>query len=121
MPNSNNYPAVITSDLTATIASSASLSGVVDLSGTTVVAIVMPSSWDAADISLQASVDGTNFFDVYDQYGNEVNIPADADNFITLSPAAFASIQFMKIRSGSSASAVVQSASRDITIVTRFV
>lgn len=119
MPNSNQYTPLITSDLTATIASSASLSDAIDVSGTTICGYIMPASWTSADITFQASVDGTNFFDLYDQYGIEVKHSAAASHFVQLTPADMASIRFVKFRSGTSGSAVSQASQRVITLVTR--
>lgn len=121
MPDSTQYPAVLTCDLTATIASSASLSGAVDLSGTTLAGYVMPAAWTAAGITFKASIDGTNFFDLYDQFGNEVKHTVDAGRVVSLTPSDMASIRYIKIRSGTSASVVNQVAERVITLITRAV
>ncbi|MDB2415442.1 hypothetical protein N9W34_06695 [Rickettsiales bacterium] len=121
MPNSKQYPAIVTSDLSATIASSESLSDVIDLSGTTLSGYVMPASWTAADITFSVSADGTNFNDLYDQFGNEVNHTVDASRFIALLPSDFAGIRYLKIRSGTSGTPVNQGAERVITLVARAV
>ncbi len=119
MPESNQYPALITNDLTATIAISASLSGSVDVNGTTIAGYIMPAAWTAAGITLQVSVDGTNFFNLYDQYGNEVSHIVDASSFVQLTPSDMAAIRYIKIRSGTSGTPVNQAAERVITLVTR--
>lgn len=119
MPDSSQYPAVISSNLTVTIANGASISGAADLSGTSFVGYVMPSSWTAADITLQGSVDGNNFFNLYDQFGNEVRHVSAASRFIALNPAELACVRHLKLRSGTSSSAVNQGAERIITLVTR--
>lgn len=121
MPDSNNFSPVITGNLSAVIANGASLSGAVDLSGTVIVGYIMPSSWTNADITFQASINGTNFFDLYDQLGNEIKHKAGAGNYIAFPPAEFASVRFLKIRSGAAASAVTQGAERQIRLVTRAV
>jgi hypothetical protein len=121
MPNAKNYPPVITCDLTATIAASASLSGVVDLKGTTIVGYVLPSAWTAADITLSASVDGTNFFDVYNQYGVEIKHTVAASRYVVLTASDLASFRYFKFRSGTTGTPVTQAAERIITIVARAV
>ncbi len=121
MPDSNQYQAVVTSNLQATIAASASLSDAVDLSGTTLTGYILPSVWNTADITLQASADGTSFLDLYDQFGNEMSHSVVADRYVIVNPADFASIRFIKIRSGTSATPVTQTAQRLITLVTRSV
>lgn len=121
MPDSSNYQSAITHNLTVTIANAASLSGAADLGGTTLVGYIMPSSWTAADITFQGSVDGTNFFNLYDQFGNEVRHVVSSSRFVALNPADLASIRYLKIRSGTSGSAVSQGADRVVTLVTRAV
>ena len=121
MPNSNQYPSVITSDLTTTIASSASLSGSADLGGTTLSGYIMPAAWTAADLTFQGSVDGANFSDIYDSFGNEVSHSVAASRFVALNPADFAGIRYLKIRSGTTGAPVNQAAERIVTLVTRAV
>lgn len=121
MPNANQYPPVITSNNTATIASSASLSDAIDLGGTTLSGYIMPATWTAANITFQASVDGTNFYNLYDQFGNEVTNVVSTSRFVCLTPSDMASIRYIKIRSGSSSTPVAQAAERLITLVTRAV
>ena len=121
MPSTNQYQAIITSDLTATIASSASLSDAMDLCGTTLAGYIMPASWTAADITFQVSVDGTNFYNLYDQYGNEVRHTVSTSRFVALTPSDMAGVRYVKFRSGTSGSAVTQGSSRAITLVARSV
>ena len=121
MPNSNQYPPATTSDLTATIASSASLSSSADLGGTTLSGYVMPATWNTADITFQGSIDGTNFLDMYDEFGNEISHPVAASRFVALNPVDFASIRYLKIRSGTASTPANQAAERIITLVTRAV
>ena len=119
MPDSNHYQSVITSNLVNTIATGASLSDALDLSGTSLVGYIMPSSWTTANITFQGSVDGTNFFNLYDQFGNEIKHIVSASQFMALNPADLTCIRYLKIRSGTSGSAVNQGGQRQITLVTR--
>lgn len=119
MPNSNQYISAITGDLFVTIANGASLSDSIDLSGTTLCGYIMPASWTTADITFQASIDGTNFFDLYDQYGTEVKHTVSTNRFIALLPSDNTSIRYIKFRSGISSGSVSQGAQRQITLVTR--
>ena len=48
--------------LTATIANGASLSDALTLNGSQVAVIEMPASWNAAVLTFQSSLDGTNYF-----------------------------------------------------------
>jgi hypothetical protein len=121
MPDASSYSPVIAGNLTATIANAASLSDAIDISGTTLVGYIIPSSWTAADITFTASVDGTNFYNVYDQFGNEIKHTVSTSRYVTLPPSDFASIRFIKLRSGTSSSAITQGAERLIKLVTRAV
>ena len=121
MTQSTNYPPVLTSNLTATIANAASLSGIIDLSGTALCGYFIPASWTAADVTFAVSVDGTNFSDLYDLFGNEVVHTVAANRFVALLPSEMASIRYLKIRSGTTGTPVNQDAKRIITLVTRVV
>ena len=102
---------------TATIAESGNLSDAVILGGALMAALVFPAAWDTADLTLQASHDGTNFANVYDSAGTEVTIKAAASRYVTLSPADFAGMQAIKLRSGTSGTPITQTAARGITVV----
>ncbi len=105
--------------LTATIASGASLSDALDLTGLTVVGLQMPSTWTAAAITLESSADNATFDDVYDSEGNELSLTADASRFIPLAPTAMVSYPYLKLRSGTSGTPVNQAATRVITVIAR--
>jgi hypothetical protein len=64
LPVGGGHPVV----MTTTIANGQSLSPVVDLGRTVLGGIILPASgsWDAANITFQASADGTSLFDLYD-------------------------------------------------------
>lgn len=104
---------------TATIAASASLSGIVTLGAGTPAAFEMPTAWDAANLTFQTSTDGTTFQDYYDSAGNEVTVVAAASRNIKQDVADFAGARFIKIRSGTSAAPVNQSSLRTIRVSLR--
>lgn len=101
---------------TATIANGASLSGVVGLGAEVSIAvIIMPAAWTAADLTFQGSIDGTTFYDVYNDAGDEYLIPTAASRIIILNvPLSFF---YAKIRSGTTGSPVTQAAARTITLI----
>ena len=114
--------------LDVTIAQSASLSSAANLGACTPVgisvAIQAVAGWTAADLTLQASIDGTNYYNVWDEFGAEVTIkvPTAANSApvrIRLNPADFWGVTSLKLRSGTSTSAVTQTAARTLRIVCR--
>lgn len=102
-----------------TIPEGGSVSDVVDLDGVHLVGIQMPATWDAANITFQASADGVTFADLYNQSGSEVTVDAAAGRFIALDPTLFAGIRFLKVRSGTAATPVNQAAARTLILVAR--
>lgn len=110
---------------TVTIASGASLSGGVNISprGTesSLVEIVMPAAWTAANLTFQTSNDGVTYQDYYNAAGTEITVMAAAARNIAIDPADFAGAGWLKVRSGTSVAAVNQAAARTITLITRSV
>jgi len=102
---------------TATILSGASLSSAVDTLGLVPVAIIMPAAWTAANITLQASYDGSTYYDVYDLYGTEVLITASTSRYIILEPDVFYAVRMVKLRSGTTGTPVNQGADRVLTVI----
>lgn len=115
----STYYAGIFSTETATIASGASLSGSIDLTGRILVAVQMPSAWTAASITFQASNDGTTFDNVYDTAGTELAATVAASRYVVFDPADLASVRWIKLRSGTSGTPVNQAAERTLTLVAR--
>ena len=101
---------------TVTIANGSSLSSAVDLGGRKLVAIVMPSGWTAAALTFQASVDGANYYNVYDG-STERSVAVDADYYSMLAIGDYVGVRYLKVRSGTSASGVNQGADRTLTMV----
>lgn len=102
----------------ATILSGSALSGEVHLHNQRLFGILMPAAWDAANLTFQASIDGSNFFEVYDDNGNEVTVTAAASRFIVLSaPLLYLGLQRIIIRSGTAASPVNQTANRTLNLI----
>lgn len=102
-----------------TIASGQSLTASIDIKDLPIVAIQMPSTWTAANLTFQGSNDGTNFFDVYNLEGDEYRVVAAASRYIVLSPFEFQWARYIKIRSGTTGAPVAQGGERTIVIVTR--
>lgn len=103
----------------ANIANGASLSAAVNIGEKVAIGILMPAAWDAANMTFQGSVDGASFSNVYDSSGNELTVTAAASRYIYLDPTVFVGLNQIKVRSGTNATPVVQTAARALTIVTR--
>lgn len=101
--------------LTATILSGASLSDVLSVWPVAISAIIMPAAWTAAVLSFQGSFDAINFFDLYNDAGDEYQIPALVSQAIVLNvPLPF---PYIKVRSGLTAAAVNQGADRSVVFI----
>jgi hypothetical protein len=90
------------------------LSGVIDLKGCQAFAIKMPAAWVSADITFQACErSGGTFYDLYDDNATtpvEVNLKVAQQktySLVRVSPH-LAPLQYIKIRSGVSATPVNQ-------------
>jgi hypothetical protein len=83
--------------------------------------IQMPVAWDAASITFQTSHDGgTTWVDLHDAAGGEITVTTPAaGEYRALDPAWFNSCSFFKVRSGTSALPVNQTAARSIGVVSR--
>ena len=106
--------------ITATIAISTSVSNEIDLSNHRMMTIFMPAPWDAANLTFQvATAPGGTYQDLYDDGGTEVNVVAAASRAIgvDLHAGPLASARFIKIRSGTTATPVTQTAARSIVLV----
>jgi len=110
-------PAVIDASIPA---GATGLSDVIDLQGHVLVAIQMPSTWTAADITFQVSLDGVTYNNLYDDEGNEVKLTVAASQVVAIKdPALMWHSGKIKLRSGTAALAVNQNATRALKLATR--
>lgn len=104
----------------ATIAINESLSGEIHIPDeATDLKIFMSAAWTAAALTFQgAKAMGGDLYDVYGDSSNEITVQAAAGIMIAidLNNVALRGIPHLKIRSGTSASAVTQDAARTLTI-----
>ena len=111
----------------ATIAAGQSLSGEVNLGEKQLVAIYMPSSWTAADLTFQSSPDGgTTWCELYTTDGAAADAAAafqvhspTASLCIAIDPTKLRGVNCLKVRSGTSGSPVNQAAQAVLTLATR--
>lgn len=96
------------------IASGAALSGSVDLGGGKLVGIDVPASWTAANLTLQTSADGTDWFDAYEASGSEIVLTAAVSRHIVVPMAQTMGFRFLRVRSGTGGTPVNQGAARTL-------
>lgn len=108
--------------VTATIPAAASVSQNIDLVNGVVCAVVVPAVWDSADLTIEVSHDGTTWFGVvYNDTGsqcNQIAAPSVGEIYSFALPAMVPH-RFVRIRSGTTAVPVNQSAERAVVILTR--
>lgn len=95
------------------------LSAAVDLQNFAPVALIMPAAWQTAVITAQASMDDVTYNNVYDDAGNERSLTVAVDRYITLSSSDLLACRYLKLRSGTAATPVDQTAARTITLVVK--
>lgn len=100
----------------ATIANGASLAAAVNLRGRVLCGVYMPAGWTAAGLSFQGSPDGATYYDIHDASG-EVTSPASVSIYASVDPLPFYGVNFIRVRSGTSAAAVNQGAERVLTLM----
>lgn len=100
---------------TVTILSGAALSDALNLQGRNITGILLPAGWTAAGITMSVSLDGTTYADLYDAAG-EYALTAAASVFIGLNIAQLMGFNYVKLRSGTSATPVNQAADRSIVL-----
>lgn len=91
-------------NLTATVAVSGTTSGAVDLSGTDIVGIFVPSTFDGTSITFTASttIDGT-YVAVQDGDGSTFSLTTTASRYVPVKNLALISgLRYIKIVTGSS-------------------
>ncbi|MDR3418682.1 MAG: hypothetical protein P4L83_21120 [Nevskia sp.] len=109
----------ITAVNTASIALGASVSGAVQLNGQALRSIAMPSGWDAAVLTFQASEDGANWLDLYDENGAVVTLQTAAARRLKLPHGLIDSINWLRVRSGTPGATVTQTVQRDLVLISR--
>lgn len=108
----------MSTQFTAVIPINTALSGVLQINDLTPTAIVMPAAWDAANITIQTSQDGTNFNNLYDTTAEVALTSAAASRTLTLDGTKLRrGHRYLKIRSGTSATPVNQTAARTLTLI----
>ena len=84
--------------------------------GYPIVAVGMPGAWTAAGLSLQGSFDDSTYAALKDAYGNEITATVAASTVVQLDPTTALGVPYVKLVSGTNASAVTQAGDRSITV-----
>jgi len=102
------------------IANGASLSDAQQTLGVMGENVIMPAAWTAAGLSFEASEteDGT-FLPLFDALGVEITLTVLANQRMVLPMGLIRSHNWIKLRSGTSAATVNQSAARTVTMLMR--
>jgi hypothetical protein len=105
---------------TITVASG-TLSAGVKVDNQHIVGLVIPTSntWATAVITLQASLDGANWIDLYDTNGNALTLQAAAGRYIVLPPAMVPAVAWVRARSGTAATPVTQTVQVGLSWIVR--
>lgn len=74
---------------TATIAIGATVSSAISLGTARLAGVLFPSDWVAADLTVQVSLDGSNYFDMYDINGIKYTIKGLASRYVMVPLADF--------------------------------
>lgn len=104
------------------IASGASLSDPIDIRDLMTLAVQTPAAIDgAAALTLQSSLDGETYGNVYDKDGVEVSVTTGASRVVVFNDLedVITPLRFVKIRMGTSASPVAQTAARTLLFAGR--
>ncbi len=105
------------------IAAGAALSSAGTTSDKVLCALIIPAGWTAAALTFQVSDDaGVTWNELYDDQGNEITISAAAvaaNNRLSMDPSNFASVDCIKVRSGTAGAPVNQVAAASIVLVFR--
>ena len=101
---------------TVTISGSASLSGAAVLTTGRVVGFATDASWTPQAVTFQISPYGNTFYNLYNE-GTEYSIASmPASAYTSVNPAVFLGANQVKVRSGTSGSAIAQGSATTLTL-----
>lgn len=119
--DANPFPIQVIRDedplaVTTTIINGGSVSGPITAEWRDIIGLIVPTFTSAA-LTFQVSTDGSNFYDLYDEVGNEVTVPASTFNRAIAAPLEVRGWKAVRIRSGTTATPVAQGAARTLTVL----
>ena len=112
----------VSSGASSTISSGGSVTPTIALGNNSLVGIIMPVAWTAAALSIEVSMDGTNWVStLYDSYSAQTGYYSTP-----VAGAAYAAdilsiigFKYIRLRSGTAAAPVNQAANRVFSIITK--
>ena len=106
---------------TVAILNGASVSNTIDLTDTCILGFVTPDAWTAAALTIEVSDDNVSWSAAYDAYGSQVGSVATLNvaSRYAVDMSALLPWRYVRFRSGTAASPVVQGADRAFKIIKR--
>ncbi len=106
MPSKNHFTTQLVDDAEVVISASGTTSNAIDLGGTALCGVYIPSGFQGTSITFQAAtaIDGS-FVAVKGKDGQNISATVAASQYTALDPADFAGVRFLKIVSGTTESA----------------
>ena len=97
---------------------------VVNLDGKAPVRLLIPGTWasTAVRVRVRVSEDGTTYYPLYDDTGNQKSIVVSTGRAVALDPVEFCGVTYLQLRgTQATGTAAAQSAACRITVITRLV
>ena len=98
--------------------------GIVNLDGKVPVRLLIPGTWasTAVRVRVRVSEDGTTYYPLYDDTGNQKSIVVSTGRAVALDPVEFAGVTYLQLRgTQATGTAAAQSAACRITVIARLV
>lgn len=94
------------------------ITSAINLAGHILVGVIMPATWTAAGITFEVSdTEAGTYVDLYDTSGAELALSAAASIYLAVDPVNFYGVNFLKVRSGTSATPVDQTTPRTLKLL----
>ena len=101
-----------------TVSNGTSLSPAISIGNGLLVGIAMSAGWDAASMTFQVSYDGGTTFQEMQSSSAAISFTVAANQFIAVDPTLWRGVNTLKVRSGTAATPVNQTADRIINLIT---
>lgn len=96
-PPATQWQSVTTADLNATIVAGQTVSNAIDLEGTFLTGLIIPSNFDGSQLQFQTSRDGISFGNYRNTSNDIVTITVTAGDNFGIVPSDFASWRYLKL------------------------